>query len=69
MEADSYQKENFMGDRKNDIHISRNIARLRRKMGLTQTELTVLLLTYSRSASSVWVSPILRRRRAILREI
>ena len=51
MEADSYQKENFMGDRKNDIHISRNIARLRRKMGLTQTELAERLYVSNKTVS------------------
>ena len=40
-----------MGDRKNDIHISRNIARLRRKMGLTQTELAERLYVSNKTVS------------------
>ena len=40
-----------MEDRKNDIHISRNIARLRRKMGLTQTELAERLYVSNKTVS------------------
>ena len=40
-----------MENRKNDIHISRNIARLRRKMGLTQTELAERLYVSNKTVS------------------
>ena len=40
-----------MENRKNDIHISRNIARLRRKMGLTQTELADRLYVSNKTVS------------------
>ena len=44
-----------MGNRKCDIHISRNIARLRRKMGLTQTELADRLYVSNKTVSK-WES-------------
>ncbi len=40
-----------MGNRKPDIHIARNIARLRRKMGLTQTELAERLYVSNKTVS------------------
>ena len=40
-----------MENRKTDIHISRNIARLRRKMGLTQTELAERLYVSNKTVS------------------
>ena len=40
-----------MENRKPDIHISRNIARLRRKMGLTQTELAERLYVSNKTVS------------------
>ncbi len=40
-----------MENRKSDIHISRNISRLRRKMGLTQTELAERLYVSNKTVS------------------
>ena len=40
-----------MENRKSDIHISHNIARLRRKMGLTQTELADRLYVSNKTVS------------------